>query len=318
MYKCVPQDKPTFAEMQQDQPTWNVSSMIRGMEHLCALAGKQEIMYDVYAPEDCGDDPEKQDVKVFFLPAEGQPSDKPFVLLIAGGAYTCVCSIVEFFPTAARLNRLGYNCFVLNYRVLQVKLLPKPEEDLAAALRFILNNKEKLGLINTDYIVNGYSAGASVTVIWGTEANGWAKYGLPRPKAMFPIYPVISSEYNYEPAKDWFLTMMFGKGYSMETVKSFDIPETFTAAYPPCCIVHAKDDPMVPVCNSIELKGAAGRRGHPLEAGAHRDRRSRLGRRFRHRRGGMAGSRRRLRRRAVNKYQPKRHNSLQVFRRFRE
>ena len=88
MYKCVPQDKPavemTFAEMRQDQPTWNVDSMIRGMAHLSALAGKQKVMYDVYAPEECADDPEKRDVKVFFLPADRQPSDKPFVLLISG------------------------------------------------------------------------------------------------------------------------------------------------------------------------------------------------------------------------------------------
>ena len=278
MYKCVPQDKPavemTFAEMWQDQPTWNVDSMIRGMAHLSAQAGKQQVMYDVYAPEECADDPEKRDVKVFFLPADRQPSDKPFVLLISGGAYTCVCSIVESFPTAARLNQLGYNCFVLNYRVLQDKLLPKPEQDVAAALKFIIANKDSFGLNNTDYIVNGFSAGASVTVIWGTEQNGWRKYGLPRPKAMFTIYPVISSEYNYEQAKDWFLTMMFGKGYDMATVKSFDIPETFTAAYPPCYIVHAKDDPMVPVRNSIELKALLDGAGIParlelIETGGH-------------------------------------------------
>lgn len=269
MYKVVPEDRPavemTLAEMQKDQPTWNIESMIRGLEHLDRLASANNIMYDVYRPEECEDDPEKKDVKVFYLPADQQPSNKPFVLLISGGAYTCVCSIVESFPSAARLNELGYNCFVLNYRVMQDKLLPKPEQDVAAALRFILDHKEQFNLVNDSYIVSGFSAGANVTVIWGTEANGWKKYGLPAPKAMFTIYPVISSEYNYPAARDWFLTMMFGKGYDMATVKSFDIPETFTSAYPPCYIVHAKDDPMVPVRNSIELKVLLDQENIPAE-----------------------------------------------------
>lgn len=258
MYKCVPVDKPavemTFQEMHENQPTWDVDSMIRGMEHLCEIAEKQQVMYDVYRPEECEDDSDKEDVKVFFLPAQEQPSDKPFVILVSGGAYTCVCSIVESFPTAARLNELGYNTFVLNYRVLQNPLLPKPQEDLAAALRMILKNKEQFGIQNESYIVNGFSAGASVVVTWGTEKNGWAKYGLPAPKMLWPIYSVISSEYLYEESKEWFLSTMFGTGYDMETVKSFDIPATITSQYPPCYIVHAKDDSTVSCENSIELE----------------------------------------------------------------
>lgn len=258
MYKCVPVDRPaaemTFQEMHQEQPTWDVDSMIRGMKNLCEIAEKQQVMYDVYQPEECEEDPEKADVKIFFLPAKEQPSDKPFVILISGGAYTCVCSIVESFPTAALLNEMGYNTFVLNYRVLQDPLLPKPLEDIAAALNMIFKNKKQFGIRNEDYIVNGYSAGASATVIWGTERNGWAKYGLPAPKALWPIYPVISSKYMYEESKDWFLKIMFGTDYNMKTVISFDIPETFTDKYPPCYIVHAKDDPAVPCRNSIELK----------------------------------------------------------------
>ncbi len=258
MYKCVPVDKPavemTYQEMHENQPTWDVESMLRGTAHLCEITEKQKVMYDVYQPEECRDDPEKADVKLFFLPARQQPSEKPFVLLISGGAYTCVCSLVESFPTAARLNELGYNAFVLNYRVLQDPLFPKPQEDVAAALRMIFKNRERFGIQNESYIVNGFSAGANVTAVWGTEQNGWAKYGLPAPKMLWPIYPAISSEYLYEDGKDWFLTMMFGTGYDMNTVKSFDVPETFTDRYPPCYIVHAKDDPAVPCKNSEELK----------------------------------------------------------------
>lgn len=43
-------------------------------------------------------------MKVFFLPAKEQLSNKPFVILISGVTYTCVCSIVESFPTATLLD----------------------------------------------------------------------------------------------------------------------------------------------------------------------------------------------------------------------
>lgn len=230
MYKCVPVDKlaveMTYAEMKAEQPTWDVDSMIRGTEHLCEIAAVRQVMYDVYSSEECAADPEKEDIKLFFLPAAQKPSDKPFVLLTAGGAFTCVCSLVESFPTAARFNELGYNAFVLNYRVGQNPALPRAEEDVAAALRFILSHKETFGIGSEAYIVSGFSAGGAVTVTWGSKNEGWGKYGLPKPKALFPIYSGASAEY-------------------LQNIDS---------DYPPCYIVHAKDDPLVPYQNSANLK----------------------------------------------------------------
>lgn len=145
---------------------------------------------------------------------------------------------------------------------------------MAAAVSYILANKDEFGLHNTEYIVNGFSAGASVTTIWGTEANGWGRYGVQRPKALFAIYPAISSEYLHEESKDFFFTVQFGKGYSMETVRAYDIPATMTDNYPPCYIAHSKDDTTVPCKNSQALKELLDARGIPaalelVETGGH-------------------------------------------------
>lgn len=230
MYKCVPVDRPavemTYAEMKAEQPTWDVDSMIRGTEHLCEIAASRQVLYDVYSPEECAADPEKGEIKLFFLPAIQQPSEKPFVLLTAGGAFSCVCSLVEAFPTAARLNELGYNAFVLNYRVGQNPALPRAEEDVAAALNYILSHKTDFGVQSDEYVMSGFSAGGAVTVTWGSKNEGWGKYGLPKPKALFPIYSGASAEYL----------------------------QTVDRSYPPCYIVHAKDDPFVPYQNSENLK----------------------------------------------------------------
>lgn len=273
MYRVVPADKPaaemTFEELKADQPTWDIDSMIRGMEHLSELAGKQKIMYDVYPPEECVDDPEKKEVKLFYLPAGQQSSDKPFIICVSGGAYTCVCSMVESLPTAVRFNQLGYNVFVFNYRVQhgEDSLFPKPADDLAAAVKFILGHKETFGLNNTEYVVNGYSAGGSLTSIFGTERNGYAKYGLPKPKALFPIYPAISTseEFMQGEPRAWFMSIMFGKDFDESYAETFQVPEHMTAGYPPCYIVHAKDDPVVDCKNSKELYRLLKERNIPAE-----------------------------------------------------
>ena len=273
MYRCVPKDVPavemTFEEMHEDQPTWNVQSMIDGACHLRDIAGSRRILWDVYTEEEAEDDPEKREVKLLYLPADF-PTGKPFIVCVAGGAYTCVCSLVESIPAARHFNALGYPVFVLNYRVGngEKPCLPKPVEDLAAAVRMILANLTAFGLTNPEYIVNGYSAGGSVVTIYGTEAKGWAHYGLPKPKALFAVYPALSTSpvFMTDPGmRAWFMGIMFGKDFDEEYAASFNVPENMTPAYPPCYIVHAADDPVVSCEQSKCLKRLLDEEGIPAE-----------------------------------------------------
>ena len=266
-----PVGEKTIAGLCADQPTWDADSMARGMERLCDAARARRVLYDVYPEDERREDPEKGDVKLFFLPALSQPSDKPFIICVSGGGYSCVCSMVESFPVAARFNALGYNVFALNYRVGDGKaaLLPKPIEDLARAVRFILDNRAEFGIVNGEYAVNGYSAGGNLVAVYGTERNGWAKYGCPRPVAMFPIYHAISNvpEFIENPAaRAGFMTRMFGPGFDEAYARSFDVPECVTDRYPPCYIVQAKDDPAVSIRHSLALEKLLKARGIPVHA----------------------------------------------------
>lgn len=267
MYKYTDAGRPasemSVEELCANQPTWDVDSMVRGLEHLRQVAATRRVFYNVY---DGGED-EKRDVKLFFLPAEHQPSDKPFVICVSGGGYSCVCSAVESFPVAARLNALGYNAFVLNYRVNTP--MPAPVEDLAFAVRFILSNKPEFDIKDDRYVVNGYSAGGNLVAIYGTERNGWAKYICPRPAAMFPVYPAISTAPEFIPNPEGrlqFMSKMFGPGFDENYARSFDVPDCMTDNYPPCYLVHAKDDPAVPVKHSLTLERLLRERGIPVHA----------------------------------------------------
>ena len=132
MWSPLPEGKEpsykTLAQWHEMFPVWPIESMRVGLERVAELAEKGKILYDVYSAEEVAEDPTREDVKFWFMPAMKQPSNKPFVLCFAGGAYMSVCSDVEAFATAKRMNELGYNVFVPTYRVDVPDLMPKPLE----------------------------------------------------------------------------------------------------------------------------------------------------------------------------------------------
>ena len=256
MYRVNMVGKPAVelspAQMQGLQPTWPAESMVRGLQH---LAEAHATLIPVYDEGDFLDDPQKADIHLIYLPAPGVHSEKPPVFLVAGGAYSCVCSLVESLPVAAQLNELGYHCFVFNYRCGCDPCLPKPLDDLAAAIALVQARRREFGIATDDYVVLGFSAGANVSALWGTVSEGWAAHGLNRPKALFLMYPFVSFDTPVQAAggKD-FVRQMIGRTATEADVARFDIPKQFTAAYPPCFIAHAQDDDTVPVSNSLLLK----------------------------------------------------------------
>lgn len=243
----------SLEELQKFIPAWNAKAEAAGLQRAAELAEQQEILFDVY-PKEEADDPQKQDVKLWYLPAQGDPK-KPFIILNAGGAYTCVCTMVEAFPAAVHFNKMGYHVFCLNYRSGGTGVMPKPLEDLAAAYQYIIAHKEQFGLQSEEYIVGGFSAGGNLTAVWGTERRGYKHYNVKKPLALFPIYPVISKDRMYLAGSDVFLETMFGKqAGSEEYMDSYDVGKQVTDEYPPCYIVHCADDGTVPVGNSVLLK----------------------------------------------------------------
>ena len=255
----------TLEELQAMVPAWSAKGQADGLQRAAELAKKQEILFDIYTEEEWEDDPQKKDVKIWYLPGLGEVK-KPFIILNAGGAYQSVCTMVEAFPAAAHFNRMGYHVFCLNYRVGGTGVIPKPLDDLAAAYRYITAHKEQFGLQSEDYAVGGFSAGGNLTCMWGTEKSGYNSYGLPKPIAMFPVYPVVARERLYHFGVELFLDTMFGeKAQSAEYMDSYDVGKLVTGEYPPCYIVHCADDGTVPVGNSTLLKSLLDQQKVPAE-----------------------------------------------------
>lgn len=249
---------------------WSSESMIYGLERLEQATGNGSCLFPVYDPSECADDGQKKDVNVIFFPKTEDHGEKPFIVICAGGGFMGVCSAAEGYPIAARFNEIGYDAFILNYRVGGEKIMPKPVDDLAAAVRYILDRQEAFG-VGENYILCGFSAGASLICLFGTENLGYPKYGLPAPKAMIPVYAFVDlSQRGSSPVTEMSISSMYGKELDPAFVAEYDIC-SHLGNYPPCYLVCGLNDSTVPAGNSARLKKCLEEKGIPVvwEAGEY-------------------------------------------------
>lgn len=103
------------------------------------------------------DEPDFRPYVVTF-PVPEETEVKGAVLVNAGGAFQFRSDQVEGTPVAQALSKLGYQSFVVNYR-----LSPYTQEegalDLARAVRFVRKNADMYGIDEKDIAVMGFSAG---------------------------------------------------------------------------------------------------------------------------------------------------------------
>ena len=245
--------------LQQQNPTWNAEDMVYGLSRLREIAREYaQYVFPVYTDEEIDKDPCLAQVKLIWMPAQHKKSDT-YAVLTAGGAYGAVCTMGEALPVAARLNSLGMDCFCLNYRTARpdsfVKgLLPQPLDDLAAALRFIKYSEKAFDITAEKYIVGGFSAGGHLCAMWGTSDLGFAKYGLPAPQMLIPVYPMVTME-NYPDGavKDYMCRGMFGADYTQEDIRRYAVHRHIDGTYPKSYLVQCEDDRTVSVDNTRML-----------------------------------------------------------------
>ncbi len=92
------------------------------------------------------------------IPVRKGVQPKGAVVLMAGGAYQFRGNYTDSLPTAAALRELGFQTFIVDYR-----LSPYTQEegalDVARAVRFVRKNADVYGIDPDDIAVMGFSAG---------------------------------------------------------------------------------------------------------------------------------------------------------------
>ncbi len=153
-----------------------------------------------YSNEDKAADPTKEDTGLlYYKTAEGAP----FVVVAPGGGFTMLGVASSAYPYAKPLQEHGYNVFVLKYRVgiyedeeNALQASDRAAQDMEAAVWYILENAQKLGVSTEDYIVLGSSAGGQVVARFCAEQS-YKTLSYAAPAAGILLYPANCERYDY-------------------------------------------------------------------------------------------------------------------------
>ena len=246
--------------------------MTAGFDRLFAAAETGDWYYPVYPEPERAADETKKDVSLVFFPsADKKASERPYILLVPGGGFVNVWNLTEGWPVAAQYNELGYNVFILTYCVEDIsRLLDREMEDFAQAIRYITEHEKEFGVRGDRYITCGFSAGGYLVCLWNVPEKGYAFFGLPKPQAVFPVYPVTSwklciKEEAFDPESS---EGLFGCSIEEAASSPFEIPE-HAEGFPPCALFLAAGDELVNPEHSRLLAKALEEKGIPcrLEIG---------------------------------------------------
>ena len=191
-----------------------------------------------------------------FLPATANTA-RSAVIICPGGGYSVLAIDHEGDDVAKALNAMGIAAFVLKYRIPDAKCMEHPENvplmDAQRALKIVRDSASKYNIDPSKIGVMGFSAGGHLASSLGTHFNEKiltnAGNTSLRPDFMVLLYPVIS--FNQSIAHMGSRQNLVGKNATEELVHRFSNEEQITAQTPPAFLVHAVDDNVVPVANSI-------------------------------------------------------------------
>ncbi|MDR2809164.1 MAG: alpha/beta hydrolase [Tannerellaceae bacterium] len=193
------------------------------------------------------------------------------VVICPGGGYVSLSYTHEGIHMAKRFAESGIAGIVLKYRLPDASLFQNKEtiplQDAQRALILVRQNASRWGIHPDKVGMMGSSAGGHLASTAGTH---FEKCYAPNPKALsvrpdFLIlnYPVISlaDSITHHGSK----LRLIGENVAAEKALAFSNERNVTSRTPPTFIIHANDDTVVPIQNSILFMAALQQAGVKTE-----------------------------------------------------
>jgi acetyl esterase/lipase len=205
-----------------------------------------------------------------YLPAQSKANGASLVIF-PGGGYAGLTFDYEGTQQAKFFVDHGYAAFVVKYRLPSDRTMENksigPLQDAQQALRFIRLHAKDWGLDATRIGAIGFSAGGHLASTLATHfdkayVDNPEKISL-RPDFLIVVYPVISMD-----AKITHLDSrkaLLGPNPTEDEVRLFSNELQVTKDVPPTLILHAADDRLVDVDNSVVFFEALRKAGVPVE-----------------------------------------------------
>jgi acetyl esterase/lipase len=195
------------------------------------------------------------------------------VLVMPGGGYVRVVIDKEGFELGRWLSARGYTVFVLFYRMPGDGWAAGPDvalSDTQRAMRLIRHRAGDFGIDPARIGAMGFSAGGHLCADLATRftARTYAPVDAAdalsaRPVLAAPIYPVISM--TTPAAHAGSRAQLIGKDATPDRERAHSPHLNVTGDTPPVFLVHAEDDDVVPVENSLLQRAALKAMGVPVE-----------------------------------------------------
>ncbi|WP_428327768.1 alpha/beta hydrolase [Mucilaginibacter sp.] len=213
-----------------------------------------------------------------YLPEKGT-SNGSSIIIFPGGGYAGLSMENEGSSIALAFNKIGVTAFLIKYRLpsdsIMVDKTIGPLQDAQQAVFTVRKNAVKWGLKADKIGIIGFSAGGHLASTEGTHFDKVLiddKENISvRPDFMILLYPVIS----FGPmAHVGSRENLIGKTPSAAQVDLYSNEKQVTANTPPTLIIHAEDDNVVPVQNTLMfydalLAAKVKAEMHVFEAGGH-------------------------------------------------
>jgi len=213
-----------------------------------------------------------------FLP-DSNKSTGTAIIVIPGGAYIGIAYNHEGIDIAKKFAEAGVTAFLLKYRLPSDLIMTDrsigPLQDVQRAIQIVRERASEWKINPNKVGVIGFSAGGHLASTVGTHykralIDNTANTNL-RPDFMALIYPVITmGELTHQGSKQ----NLIGQNASPEQVNLYSNEKQVDANTPPTFLVHAGDDNVVPVQNSLMMYEAIIKAGAKAEmqlyqAGGH-------------------------------------------------
>ena len=213
-----------------------------------------------------------------YFPEKGKANGTA-IIIFPGGGYAGLASGHEGRGIAQEFNKIGVTAFVVKYRLPSDSIMLNktigPLQDAQRAIQLVRERSAEWGINPHKIGIIGFSAGGHLASTLDTH---YAKALIEnpnstslRPDFAILVYPVIS----FGPeAHVGSRENLIGTKPSADLIELYSNEKQITADTPPTFLVHATDDDVVPVENSILfyeglLKNKVKAELHIFEAGGH-------------------------------------------------
>lgn len=194
-----------------------------------------------------------------YLPAKANANGQA-MLILPGGGYQILAYDWEGTDIAKFLNGKGITGIVVKYRlpsaVSQKDKHLVPLIDAQRAMRLVRKNAKEFNIDASKIGIMGFSAGGHLAATLGTHFEDKVYEGIDeidqlsaRPDFMALCYPVISFKQMF--AHQGSRKNLTGEESGPNIIAYFSNEEQVTDKTPPTFLLHAADDPGVPVQNSL-------------------------------------------------------------------